>query len=250
MANPSDKGMIQAPAARFDSTQWSLVLLAGAAGDSPEARQAMACLCSAYWYPLYVFIRRQGHKADVAEDLTQEFFTRFLDRDFLGAVDRSRGKFRTFLLACCRHFLANQRDFAQAQKRGGGQAILSLDFTGAQERYQQEPASTWTAEKLFERRWALTLLDQVLRQLRQEYQAQEKSDLFEHLRTVLVGENSALSYAQIGTSLGMSEDAVKKAAQRLRQRYGLLLREQIAATVDEPAMIDEEIRDLFAALSS
>jgi DNA-directed RNA polymerase specialized sigma24 family protein len=249
MANPSDIEPDKARGARFDTTQWSLVLQAGASGDSVEARRAMACLCSAYWYPLYVFIRRQGHKADVAEELTQEFFTRFLDRDFLGAADKSRGKFRTFLLACCRHFLANQRDFALAQKRGGGQPVLSLDFSGARERYEQEPATSWTAEKLFERRWALTLLDQVLQQLRQEYRAQDKGDLFEHLRTVLVGESQALSYAQIGTSVGMTEDAVKKAAQRLRQRYGLMLREQITATVDEPGLVDEEIRDLFAALS-
>jgi len=249
MANPPDAGSAQALGARFDTTQWSLVLLAGASADSPEARQAMACLCSTYWYPLYVFIRRQGHQAHDSEELTQEFFARFLDRDFLGAVDKSRGKFRTFLLACCRHFLANQREYAQARKRGGGYPVLSLDFSGAHERYQQEPTSSWTAEKLFERRWALTLLDQVLRQLRQEFSAQNKGDLFEHLRTVLVGESHALSYAQIGTSVGMSEDAVKKAAQRLRQRYGLLLREQIAATVDERSMIDDEIRDLFAALS-
>src|SRR5208282_5166606 len=141
---------------------------------------------------------------------------------------------------CCRHFLANQRDFARAQKRGGGQPVLSLDFSGAQKRYEKEPASTATAEKLFERRWALTLLDQVLQQLRQEYRDQNKGDLFEHLRMVLLGESQALSYAQIGTSVGMSEDAVKKAAQRMRQRYGALLREQIAATVDEPGMIDEE----------
>jgi RNA polymerase sigma-70 factor (ECF subfamily) len=183
MTKLTENEAAQAPAARFESTQWSLVLQAGAGDESPEARQAMACLCATYWYPLYVFIRCQGHKADEAEDLTQEFFARFLDRDFLGAVDRSRGKFRAFLLACCRHFLANQREFTQARKRGGGQTVLSLDFAGAYERYEREPASSWTAEKLFERRWALILLDQVLGQLRQEYQAQDKGDLFDHLRT-------------------------------------------------------------------
>ena len=251
MAYPLDNGPARAQGVCFDSTQWSLVLRATGAGESSGARQALASLCTAYWDPLYAFIRRQGHKADVAEDLTQEFFTRFLDRDFLGSADRSRGKFRTFLLACCRHFLANQHQFAQAQKRGGGQPVLSFDFVDADQRYQQEePSSSWTAEKLFDRRWAVTLLDQVLQQLRQEYLAQDKGGLFEHLRGVMVGESQALSYAGIGATVGMSEQAVKKAAQRLQQRYGVLLREQIAATVDEPTLIDEEIRDLFAALSA
>jgi DNA-directed RNA polymerase specialized sigma24 family protein len=250
MANPSEPEPAQTPGARFDTTQWSLVLQARVSGDSPETRRAMACLCSTYWYPLYVFIRRQGHKADAAEDLTQEFFAHFLDRDFLATVDKSRGKFRTFLLACCRHFLANKRDFVWAQKRGGGQPVLSLDFSSAHARYEREPASSGSAEMLFERRWALTLLENVQEQLRQEHQVQDKSGLFDHLRGVLVGETQALSYAQIGIAVGMSEDAVKKAAQRLRRRYALLLREQIAATVDDPAMIEGEIRDLFAALSS
>jgi DNA-directed RNA polymerase specialized sigma24 family protein len=248
MTNPSN--IEPGSPSKFASTHWSVVLAAGCSPASPEALSAMARLCSTYWYPLYAFIRRQGHQADAAEELTQEFFARFLERDFLEAVDRNKGRFRSFLLACCRHFLANQRDFARALKRGGGQPALALDFHGVHERYQAEPAAALSAEKLFERRWALTLLEQVMIQLRQEYVAQGKGELFDHLQKVLVGESEALSYARIAAALNMTEDAVKKAAQRLRQRYGILLREQIAATVDDPAKIDEEIRDLFAALAA
>lgn len=235
--------------AHFASTHWSMVLQAGGGTDCPQAQEALARLCSTYWYPLYVFIRRQGHAADEAEDLTQEFFARFLEKDFLSAVDQSRGRLRTFLLACCRHFLANQRDYARAQKRGGGKPALSLDFPGAAQRYCLEPVVSETAERSFQRRWALILLDGVLRLLQEEYRDQGKGDLFDHLKTTLVGGAAALSYTRIGTTLHMSEDAVKKAAQRLRQRYRALLREQIAATLDDPAGIEEEIRDLFKALA-
>lgn len=234
----------------FASTHWSIVLLAGGARNTPEVREALARLCSAYWYPLYAFIRRQGHSADDAEELTQEFYARFLEKDFLSAVDKSRGRFRTFLLACCRHFLANQRDFARAQKRGSGRIALSLDFPGAAERYRVEPASTESAERLFERRWALTILDQVLEQLQREYEADDKGALFAHLKKVLVAAPAAPSYARIGADLAMNEVAVRKAAQRLRQRFRSVLRERIADTVDEAESIDDEIRDLFAALAS
>jgi DNA-directed RNA polymerase specialized sigma24 family protein len=240
----------QAGAGRFASTQWSVVLQAGAAPHAPEVHEALARLCSTYWYPLYVFIRRQGHSAEDAEDLTQEFFARFLEKNFLSTVERNRGKFRTFLLACCQHFLANQREFARAQKRGGGRPALPLDFPGATERYRVEPNSTENAEKLFERRWALTVLDQVLQQLQWEYQNDGKSALFDHLKNVLVSATEALSYAQIGLDLSMNEEAVRKAAQRLRQRYRCLLRERIADTVDAPERVDDEIRELFAALAS
>jgi RNA polymerase sigma-70 factor (ECF subfamily) len=250
MENTANAGSAQVRAGGFASTHWSVVLLAGGARTVPQVQEALARLCSAYWYPLYVFIRRQGHTANEAEELTQEFFTRFLEKDFLSTVDKSRGKFRTFLLACCKHFLANQRDFAQAQKRGGGRPALCLDFHGAAERYRTEPASAETAEKLFERRWALTVLDQVLQQLQREYQAEGKAALFEHLKNVLVGGTEALSYARIGTALAMNEGAVRKAGQRLRERYRSLLRELIADTVAEPERIEDEICDLFAALAS
>jgi DNA-directed RNA polymerase specialized sigma24 family protein len=240
----------QLNAARFASTQWSVVLQAGGVRDAPEVQDALARLCSAYWYPLYAFIRRQGHSPDDAEDLTQEFFARFLEKDFLSTVDRDRGKFRTFLLACCQHFLANQWEFARAQKRGGGRHALSLDFPGAAERYRAELASDERAEKLFERRWALTVLDQVLQQLQREYQADDKSDLFSQLKNVLIGASEATSYAQIGAGLSMNEDAVRKAAQRLRQRYRAILRERIADTVVAPDQVDDEIRELLAALAN
>src|SRR5882672_4567829 len=138
MENSSNTNSVQVRVGGFESTHWSVVFLAGGVRNAPEVQEALTRLCSAYWYPLYVFIRRQGHSADDAEDLTQEFFARFLDKDFLSAVDKSRGKFRTFLLACCQHFLANQRDFARAQKRGGGRPALALDFQGAAERYHAE----------------------------------------------------------------------------------------------------------------
>jgi RNA polymerase sigma factor (sigma-70 family) len=242
-------GSAQGRAGGFASTQWSVVLLAGGAKDSPQVQEALARLCSAYWYPLYAFIRRRGHAADDAEELTQEFFARFLEKDFLSTVDKSRGKFRTFLLACCQHFLANQRDLARAQKRGGGRPTLSLDFPSAADRYRTEPSTGESAQKLFERRWALTVLEQVLEQLQQEYQADGKGVLFDHLKNVLVGRAEALSYARIGRALNMNEEAVRKAAQRLRQRYRSGLRERIADTVNEPEEIDEEIRDLFTALA-
>jgi DNA-directed RNA polymerase specialized sigma24 family protein len=250
MAKEVDIGSAHAVAGEFASTQWSVVLLARGARDSPDVEKALSLLCSSYWYPLYVFIRRQGHAADEAEELTQEFFTRFVEQDFLNTVDQSHGRFRTFLLACCQHFLANQRDYARAQKRGGGRQILSLDFPGAVERYRHEPASGETAERIFQRRWALTLLDQVLAQLQQEYQTEGKGCLFEHLKHVLGGGPEALSHARIGAAVDMTEEAVKKAAQRLRQRYRSVLRERIADTVDEPSKIEEEIRDLFTALAS
>jgi DNA-directed RNA polymerase specialized sigma24 family protein len=250
MENTPNTRSVQVRAEGFASTHWSVVLLAGGARNAPQVQEALARLCSAYWYPLYVFIRRQGHSADDAEDLAQEFFARFLDKDFLSTVDKSRGKFRTFLLACCQHFLANQRELGRAQKRGGARPALSLDFPGAAERYRAEPASVETAEKLFERRWALTVLDQTLEQMQREYEADGNDALFAHLKKVLVGGTKALSYARIGADLNMNEAAVRKAAQRLRQRYRSVLRERIADTVDEPERIDDEIRDLFAALSS
>lgn len=250
MDNLSNSASNRPQSGGFASTHWSVVLLAGGARGEPDVQQALTQLCTAYWYPLYVFIRRQGHSADDAEELTQEFFARFLEKDFLNSVDKNRGRFRTFLLACCRHFLANQRDYATAQKRGGGHPLLSLDFASAAERYHREPASHATAEVLFERRWAMTVLDQVFDQLQAECHAAGQARLFDLVKNVMLGVGDAHSYGEIGRSLGMSEEAVRKAAQRLRQRYRSMLRARIADTVDDPRQIDDEIRDLFAALSS
>jgi RNA polymerase sigma-70 factor (ECF subfamily) len=231
------------------STLWSVVLRARDR-SAPEAAAALATLCETYWYPLYVYIRRQVGSPDEAEDLTQALFTRLLEKDFLGSVDRHKGRFRAFLLACCKHFLANERDRRRARKRGGGRPVLSLDLLSAEERYRREPADTLTPDLQFQRGWALLLLDQVLNRLRQEYQDSGKGPLYEHLKGVLLGDHAARSCAAIGAAVGMTEAAVKKAGQRLRQRYRELLREQIAGTVEGPEAVEEEIRELFAVLGS
>jgi RNA polymerase sigma-70 factor (ECF subfamily) len=246
---PVDEPNPVSPADHFASTHWSLIVLARGR-SSPQADEALAALCQAYWYPLYVYIRRRVGSADRAEELTQEFFARLLEKDFLGSVDRARGRFRAFLLACCNHFLSNERDLERAQKRGGGRPVLSLDFPSADQRYRHEPADTLTPERLFDRRWALLLLNATLDRLRLEFDEAGKGKLYEYLKGAILGEPVALSYAQIGAELNMSEAAVKKAAQRLKRRYRELLRAEIAATVDGPGGVDEEIRDLFTALPS
>jgi RNA polymerase sigma-70 factor (ECF subfamily) len=233
---------------QFGSTHWSLILQARER-HSPEAEDALATLCRAYWYPLYAYIRRRVDSPDLANDLTQEFFARLLEKAFLAKVDPKNGRFRAFLLACCNHFLANERDRERTQKRGGGRTILPLERGLAEERFTREPADSSTPERVFNRRWALTLLDQVLDRLHQEYNETGKGPLYEHLKGVLLGDHAALSHAQIAVAIGMTDGAVKKAAQRLRDRYRQLLRDQIAATVDGPDMVDEEIHDLFAALA-
>jgi RNA polymerase sigma-70 factor (ECF subfamily) len=232
----------------FATTRWSLIVSAREQG-SPAAREALAHLCEAYWYPLYAFIRRRGHAADEAQDLTQEFFARLLEKNFLGAVDPSRGRFRAFLLAACKHFLANERDRACAEKRGGGRAPISLDLGGAEGRYGREPSHDLTPDKLFERRWALTLLDRALARLREEFTAKGKGETFDRLRVFLVGDRNAPSHVEVAGELGMTAAAVKVAAHRLRQRYREVLREEIAHTVEGPEQIDEEVRELFAALA-
>lgn len=243
----SDNASVAGTPARFATTNWSVVLAAGDAA-APQSRQALASLCQGYWYPLYAYIRRQGHAPEPALDLTQEFFLRFLEKDFLRAVDRGKGRFRSFLLAACKHFLANERDRILAKKRGGGATIVSIIADEAEQRYGLEPAYTSTPEKLFERRWALTLLDQVLTRLRQEFADSGKTRLFELLKTFLTGEKTTSGYAQAGAELGMSEGSVKVAVHRLRGRYRELLREEISRTLDDASQVEDEIRDLFAAL--
>jgi RNA polymerase sigma-70 factor (ECF subfamily) len=232
----------------FATTHWSLVLAARDRAE-PGAADALASLCALYWYPLYAYVRRRGHDADAAHDLTQEFFARLLEKDFLAAVDRGKGKFRSFLLAACNHFLANEHDRARARKRGGGRPLLSLDAADAEGRYRAEPAGGLTPEKLFERRWALALLQQVMARLRAEFEARDKGRLFDHLRGFLVGEKGP-GYRQTANELGMTEGAVKVAVHRLRQRYRELLHEEIGRTVTGPEQVEEEVRDLFRALGS
>jgi RNA polymerase sigma-70 factor (ECF subfamily) len=228
----------------FAETHWTVVLSAARGDATPRAVAAMAELCRAYWYPLYAFIRRRGYDSHAAEDLTQEFFARLLEKHFLESVDRRKGKFRAFLLAALKHFLANEQDRARAQKRGGGQAVIRLDALDAEARYGLEPVDYLTPDKLFERRWALAVLERVLARLEAEFAAAGKADFFAALKGFLAG-GPARTYGAAGEHLGMSEGAVKVAVHRLRRRYRALLRDEIAQTVVDPAEIDDEIRYLL-----
>lgn len=232
----------------FATTHWSVVLAAGQGGAS-NAQRALTSLCEIYWYPLYAFVRRKGHSPAEAQDLTQAFFAELLEKDRLRRADRQRGKFRSFLLASLKHFLTNQWRDAQTQKRGGDRAHFSLDFSAAESRYAHEPAHEMTPERIYERRWALTLLDNSLTALRTEYEREGKLELFEDLKDHLIGLAEA-PYQAIAEKRGMSEGAVKVAAFRLRKRCRERLRTEIAETVTGPEEVDDEIRSLFTALES
>jgi RNA polymerase sigma-70 factor (ECF subfamily) len=234
---------------QFTTTHWSLVLAAGSR-TSPKSTQALAVLCETYWYPLYAYVRRAGRNPEDAQDLTQEFFTRLLEKHYLDAVRREKGRFRSFLLASLKHFLANEWDKAQTQKRGGGRSFIRLDDATAESRYKLEPRDDASADKLYERRWALTLLDRVLARLREEHAAAGKAKQFDALKAFIGGERGAEGYAAVGAALGMSEANVKVTVHRLRKRYRDLLRDEIAQTVGSEAEIEDEIRQLFATLSS
>jgi RNA polymerase sigma factor (sigma-70 family) len=232
----------------FATTRWSLVLQAGQ-NDSPQGADALAWLCRTYWYPLYVYVRRQGHEFADAQDLTQEFFARFLKLNYLRLADRDRGRFRTFLLTSLKHFLINEWNKASRQKRGGGHRLISLDADETETRFLAEPADHRTPEKAFERRWAMVVLSRVLDQLQAEFVAAGQGQVFDELKSILSGEEEESSYAKIGLRLGMTEGNVKVTVHRLRRRYGELLRKEISLTVRDPDVIEEEIRDLIAALS-
>jgi RNA polymerase sigma factor (sigma-70 family) len=233
----------------FSTTHWSVVLAAGRE-DTPEAAQALEQLCSAYWYPLYAYVRRQGHAPHDAQDLVQEFFAHFLEHNYFRLADRSRGRFRTFLLTSLKHFLINGWNRANREKRGGGRHLLSLDAEKTETRFLAEPADERSPDKAFERRWAMVLLDRVLDQLQAEFATAERDQVFEELRPFLTGEDNESSYAEIGRRLGKTEGNVKVTVHRLRGRYRELLRKEISQTVAEPRLIDEEIRELIAALSN
>jgi len=243
MSTPTSEA-ISPGAKEFCTTHWSMVLRAGGAGNAAQA--ALSHLCQAYWYPLYAFVRRQGHTAHDAQDLTQAFFAQLLERGGVEGVAPERGRFRTWLLAVLQHFLINEWRRARTQKRGGGAVHLSLD-DDAEARYLVEPADPITAEKLFDRRWALTLLDRVLARLGAEQAQTGKAAQFEALKFCLSGEKHA--YAEVAAKLEMTEAAVKVAVHRLRERYRALIRTEIAETVASPEEVDGELRDLFAALS-
>jgi RNA polymerase sigma factor (sigma-70 family) len=232
----------------FVTTHWSLVVSAGR-NDTPHARNALEKLCRAYWFPIYAFVRRQGHGPHDAQDLTQEFFARLLEKKSLAVADPAKGRFRSFLLASLKHFLANEWDKTQAQKRGGGQILIPIDVATAETSGGFEPADHLTPEKNFERRWALTMLEQVLRRLRAEYVRDGRENLFEQLKPTLTEVSRSVRYAEIAAQMGTTEGAVKAAVHRLRQRYRELLRAEIADTVASPGEVEDEIRNLFAALA-
>jgi RNA polymerase sigma-70 factor (ECF subfamily) len=235
--------------ASFETTRWSLVLAAGG-GDRAAAQAALASLCETYWYPLYAYVRRRGRSPDDARDLTQAFFASLLERHDFEHVNRERGRLRAFLLASLKHFLANELARDHALKRGGGAAPASLTVDSAEEQYAREPADATTPETLYERRWALTVIDRVLAGVREEWQAHKREHEFDALRSCLLGSAPRGGYAATAVQLGMSEGAVKTAVHRLRRRFRAQLRTDIADTVSDPGEIDEEIRYLIRALGS
>jgi RNA polymerase sigma-70 factor (ECF subfamily) len=230
----------------FVTTHWSVVL---AARDHASAQSDLALerLCQTYWWPLYAFVRRRGYGAHDAEDLTQEFFSRLLAKDFLQSVDRSKGKFRSFLLAALEHFLAKEWRRANTQKRGGKFTFVSTDTEWADQQYLQIAGADLSPEQLYAKQWAIKLLEQVVARLREEFAEAGREDQFEHLKIFLIGEKQP--YAELAAKLGTTEAALKMAVSRMRQRYKELLREEIASTVSGPAEIEEELRAIIVALS-
>ena len=238
---------LRARTSRFDTTRWSLVQAAGAEVSS-EARAALATLCERYWTPLYWFARRQGHGADDAQDVTQAFLTRFIDKHDVRAARRERGRFRSFLLASFKHFILNDIQSRRAVKRGGSRTPLSLEFETAERTYVREPPDTRTPETIFDRRWALTVLDRVVQRLRREAMESGKREEFDRLKPSLLGESAPGGYEAWGRELGLSEGAVRVAVHRLRRRYQRALRDEIAQTVSTSDEVEEEIRYLLGAL--
>jgi len=232
----------------FTTTHWSMVI-AASRRESQQADAALEKLCRGYWYPIYVFLRRSGWMTHDAEDLTQAFFERVLQKDYLRAVDRTKGKFRSFLLAMLRHFLANHRRDARTQKRGGHAQFVSLEEELDDEQHLRSAFADASAEQSFERQWAMTLLDKVVGQLHEEYQSTRKATLFDELKVFLTGEKRVGNYAELAVKLNTTEAALQMTVSRMRRRYGELLRAEIASTVSTPEEAEDELRALFAALS-
>lgn len=244
-----DKGASQPnalPNGAFVTTQWSVVL--AAQGDSPAVAEALEKLCRTYWRPIYSFVRREGRTVEDAQDLTQDFFLRLLERHDFNAVRREKGRLRSYLLVSLKHFLINERQRALSIKRGGGRVILSLDEILARERNDPEPEDALTADRIFERRWALTVLERVLDELGKEYESAGNGPLFDRCKELLADESRQISQAEVASSLGMTENAVKQAYHRFRRRYRELLREEIAQTVAAPGDVDDELRHLIGVL--
>ena len=234
----------------FATTHWSIVLAAGRA-DPARGREALERLCQGYWYPLYAFARRSGRSTHDAEDLVQGFFTVCLEKNYLAAADRAKGRFRSFLLLAFKRFLANEYDKAQTAKRGGTLPVIALDALAAEERYAYEPADRLSPDKLFDRRWALALLDQVLARLDREQSATPaRATIFKELKGFLAAGSGGAAYGEVAARLGLTEGAVKVAVHRLRQRYQTLLTAEIAHTVGSPDEVAEERQHLLVALSA
>ncbi len=248
MANHRSNDSGSSGGGRFATTHWSLILVAGSP-ESSRYGEALETLCQAYWFPLYVYLRRRGYNAHLAEEYTQAFFANLLEKRGLRRVDPKLGKFRSFLLAALKHFLADEMGRAHAQKRGGGQRPLSLDLGSAENQYGLEPTDHLSPEKLFEKSWALSVLDRTMSRLKVESIAADKGSLFDHLKDYLTGADGAGSYRQSAVELAMTEGAVKTAVHRLRKRYAQLLRDEIAQTVNTQAEVEQEIQDLFVALA-
>jgi RNA polymerase sigma factor (sigma-70 family) len=231
----------------FPTTRWTLVVAAGAP-DGKEARSALVFLCEGYWYPLYAYLRRRGYPADQAQDLTQDFFLRVLEGRYLDRADPEKGRFRSFLLTSLKFFVADEEDRHRAHKRGGG-AVLPLEFSSGEGRYQCEPGHDETPERIFERRWALSVLDRVVERLRNEFVRHGRPEHFERLKVFLLGHSDA-PYAALASEMNTSEGALKVAIHRLRKRYRELLRQEIADTVADPAEVESELRFLAAVLTA
>jgi RNA polymerase sigma-70 factor (ECF subfamily) len=233
---------------RFATTSWTQVLAAREA-PSTESRQALEALCQAYWYPLYAFVRRQGHGPEESRDLTQGYFAQLLEKGYLEDFDPALGRFRVFLKASVKNFLSKERDKAHAWKRGGHARIVSLDADDVEGRYRYEPVDRLTPEEIFERRWALTLLERVLEKLHHEFEEADRGREFEMLKGYLTGEEAKVPYREVAAELGSSETAVRTSVHRLRQRFGKLLREEIAETVASPNEVEDEMRHLLRVIA-
>jgi RNA polymerase sigma-70 factor (ECF subfamily) len=247
VAIPEHSPLARHQAREFRTTHWSVVLLAGQA-SSPESTAALDELCRVYWFPLYAFVRREGHGPEAAQDLTQAFFCHLLGNCALASVHPAKGRFRSFLLASFKNFLANEWDRTQAIKRGGGQTIFSLDEFAPEQRHRVEPVDIASPDKLFDRRWAETLLSQAMIVLRRDYVAAGWESRFEALKVYLLNEHNPSSYAETALALGLSEGAVKSAIYKLRQRFAVTLRQNVAQTVADPADVEGELRELLTAL--
>ena len=242
---PSDTAV----GAQFAATSWTNVIAAQQSG-SPEAAAALEKLCRTYWYPLYAYLRRKGNDPHRAQDLTQEFLYRLIKENYLGAADRRRGKFRSFLLAALNHFVSNQCDYERAVKRGGRVNFVSLDDTESETRFLREPASDQSPEKIFERTWFLALFDAALARLREEQAAAGRSEVFEQLRQFVIEDAEAGDYRAVASRVNMTPNAVAVAVHRLRERYKKLVQEEVLRTVADPAEIEDELHRFFAVLES